>query len=85
MKHKLKILKQFADEIKQGNKYFEVRKNDRAYQKGDVIQFKAIEKHGDMEIEVEHPINHVLYEITYVLSGWGIEKGYVVLGIKWKI
>jgi ASC-1-like (ASCH) protein len=85
MKHELKILKQFADEIKQGNKYFEVRKNDRAYQKGDVIQFKAIEKHGDMEIEVEHPINHVLYEITYVLSGWGIEKGYVVLGIKWTI
>lgn len=28
-----------------------------------------------------HPLNGKEYEITYVLSGWGIENGYVALGI----
>ena len=44
MKHELKILKQFADEIIIGNKNFEIRKNDRGYQKGDFIDFLAIQK-----------------------------------------
>lgn len=44
MIHEIKILKQFADEIISGNKNFEVRKNDRGYQKGDLIKFNAIQK-----------------------------------------
>lgn len=84
MTHKLKILKQFADEIIIGNKNFEIRKNDRGYQKGDFIDFLAIQKTENIEIGIEHPINKELYEITYVLSGWGLEKDYVVLAIRLK-
>ena len=83
MIHEIKILKQFADEIISGNKNFEVRKNDRGYQKGDLIKFNAIQKTDNIEIGgIKHPISEELYEITYVLSGWGIEKDYVVFGIK---
>ena len=37
--HKLKILENFADDVYIGNKNFEIRKNDRGYQKGDTIKF----------------------------------------------
>lgn len=82
MTHEIKILKQFADEIINGNKSFEIRKNDRGYQKGDFIKFRVIEKHENIELGIEHLLRDKLYEITYVLSGWGLKKDYVVLAIK---
>lgn len=80
--HELKILEQFADEIVEGNKMFEIRDNDRAYQKGDYIRFKAIHKNTFGSNEVDHEINEQIYKITYVLSGWGLKNGYVALGIR---
>lgn len=87
MIHKIKILEQFADEIISGNKNFEIRKNDRGYQKGDLIWFEVADEYGnrrDGKRYTKHPLHDKLYEITYVLSGWGIEKDYVVLAIKQK-
>lgn len=31
---------------------------------------------------VKHPITDKVYEITYVLNGWGFKNGYVVFGIR---
>lgn len=31
---------------------------------------------------VKHPITDKVYEITYVLNGWGLKNGYVVFGIR---
>lgn len=78
--HQLKILDCFADEIIAGNKMFELRKNDRGYQKGDYICFTVISDESGREIK--HAINTRLYEITCVLSGWGLMDGYVALGIR---
>ena len=75
--HKLKILESFATDIVTDRKTFEVRKNDRGFQKGDYVEFTCIENEN-------HSINHMTYEITYVLNWWGIEQGYVVFGIKEK-
>lgn len=77
--HNLKILNDFADEVVMGEKTFEIRKNDRGYQKGDYIKFQAIDKSGTPN---QHYINDKLYLITFVMNGWGIKNGYVVLGIK---
>lgn len=82
MIHKLKILKQFADAIISGDKNFEVRKNDRGFQKGDVISFQVIDEERYYPHYCEHFLNGKSYEITYVLTGWGIEEGYCVLSIK---
>jgi len=30
----------------------------------------------------DHPIKTQEFIITYIMSGWGIKEGYVVLGIK---
>lgn len=77
--HNLKILNDFADAVAAGDKPFEIRENDRGYQKGDYIAFNAIDKSGT---PIYHCINDKLYIITFVLNGWGIKNGYVVLGIK---
>ena len=44
--HNLKILNDFADAVVMGEKPFEIRKNDRGYQKGDYIKFQAIDESG---------------------------------------
>lgn len=77
--HNLKILENFADDVLIGYKTFEVRENDRGFQKGDIVKFTCIDKNG---MQLEHLINDKVYEITYVLNGWGIKNGYVVFGIK---
>lgn len=78
-KHNIKILEPFADAILSGDKTFEVRENDRGYQKGDRVKFTAV---TELQVPFSHPIEALTYEITYVLSGWGIKDGWVVFGIK---
>lgn len=77
--HNLKIKEDFAEAVFRGEKTFEVRENDRGYQKGDLIVFGAVDRDGE---KLEHEINYLTYEITYVLSGWGIQNGMVVLSIR---
>lgn len=83
MEHYIKIRQSFADAIYSGEKTFEVRKNDRGYQKGDTVRFTVLKDNDNIKA-IDHPLNKVPYEITYVLSSWGIEEGYVVFGIKIK-
>lgn len=79
MTHNINIRESFADAILSGNKTFEIRKNDRGYQKGDLIQFSVI---NDWDVYVDSELNKHTYRITYVLSGWGISEGYVALAIQ---
>ena len=81
MVHNIKIRQSFAEAVLNGDKIFEVRKNDRGYQKGDLICFTVLYDSDGLEM-VNHPLHNKCYEITYVLSGWGIEDGYCVFGIK---
>lgn len=77
--HILKLQENFCDDVFAGYKTFEVRENDRGYQRGDTVRFKCVDKKG---VELIHSINDKFYEITYVLSGWGIKENYVVFGIR---
>ncbi len=72
--HELKLDEQFFDAVLSGEKPFEVRKNDRGFQKGDKILFTEY-KNG------AYCWRMATCEITYVLNGWGIEPGYCVFGI----
>lgn len=80
MTHEIKILETFADAVANGEKTFEVRENDRGYQKGDLIHFKVVDKHG-WEIYGQ-PLSVMVFEITYVLSGWGLKDNWVALAIR---
>lgn len=75
--HEIKLQREFQDAILNREKTFEVRENDRGYQKGDYVKFHVTNRRN-----VDEPLDHKVYEITYVLSGWHIEPGYVVFGIQ---
>ena len=77
--HEIKLSEDYCDEVYSGEKTFEVRKNDRGYQKGDHIVFIPVDR---LYGKAYHPVSEKEYEITYVHSGLGLENGYVVLGIK---
>ena len=77
MNHIIKILEDFADAVVSGEKTFEVRENDRGYQKGDFVIFNVPTTEGPM-----HPIEQKVYKITYVINGWGLKNGYVAFGIR---
>ena len=80
MQHDIKLKQIFADAVLDGDKTFEVRVNDRNYQRGDTVRFTVIDEEGKKVFG--HLLNGKVYKITYVLSGWGIGHGYVVFSIK---
>lgn len=80
--HCIKIQQEFADAVCSGDKSFEIRYNDRGYQKGDLIHFRVMD---GTDFNKYHMLNDKTYEVTYVLSGWGLCEGYVALAIKEKI
>lgn len=72
--HELKILPEYFAAIVSGEKRFEIRKNDRNYQKGDILRLMKYED-GNFTGDV-----HVS-EITYI-TDFAQQDDYVVLGIK---
>lgn len=72
--HELKILPEYFEAVVSGNKRFEIRKNDRNYQKGDILRLNEYQN-GQYTGDV-----HVA-EITYI-TDYAQQDGYVVLGIK---
>lgn len=89
--HNLKLSIEFCDAVLSGEKTFEVRKNDRGFQTGDLIRFIPTDGtsyhslNGTVIEHAKHEISGHTYKITYILNGWGIKNGYVVLGIREEI
>lgn len=77
--HAIKIKKKYFKAVLSGEKNFEIRKNDRDYQVGDIIHFVPVDDECGMII----PHNPNAYKITYVFHGgeYGLEEGYCVFGI----
>lgn len=82
--HDLKLSLNFCDAVYTGAKTFELRKNDRGFQTGDLIRFTPIkfDESDPAGRFPEHPISRKLYEITYVLNGWGLSPDCVALSIR---
>lgn len=77
--HNLKLSLEFCNDVYNNIKTFEIRLNDRNYQVGDKIIFTPYDiAHKKV---CRHPIENITYEIKYILSGWGIKDGYVVMAI----
>lgn len=80
MLHKLKLKTPYIEPVLSGEKTFEVRENDRGFNKGDYIKFIPTHMNGDTYKDTELEVR--TYEITYVHSGLGVKEGYCVFGIK---
>jgi hypothetical protein len=75
--HILKTVNPFFDDVFYNRKEFEVRLNDRDFQVGDRLQLIEVVPDGQRQ-------RYVLKDIKYILPGgqYGIDKDYVVLGLK---
>ena len=74
MIHELKIDNNYLDAKLAGDKLFEIRFNDRGYQKGDFVKYKRWNQD-------ECKFEYFLYEITYVIS-YMQKDNWVVFGEK---
>lgn len=77
--HYIKLNEKYCNAVYEGDKTFEIRRNDRGYQKGDRIVFQSV---NDAGLTVPHEVNRQAYMITYLLHGYGLQDGYCVFGIK---
>jgi hypothetical protein len=78
--HRLKTWVPYFAAVTDGVKPFEVRRDDRGFQRGDRVRLVEVSQPRDGMIPTGREAE---YEITYVLTGgqFGIEPGYVVLGL----
>ena len=70
MIHKLKIEKPYLEAKLNGDKLFEIRFDDRGYQKGDIVEYMLYEG---------SKIKRYRFEITYV-TAFRQQSGWVVFG-----
>ena len=73
--HEIKIETVYYEAIAGGEKTFEIRFNDRNYQKGDLLRFID---------SIYRGVLSGIWEITNVHSGFGLKEGFVSLSIKQK-
>ena len=82
----LKIEKQFADEIVSGMKNIEIRcESDKVFQKGDSVEFLVNPEGIGYPPKEDHPLTGRIYDITYVLHGWGLREDYCAFAIKERV
>jgi hypothetical protein len=78
--HTLKTVQPYFDAVKLGEKTFEVRKNDRFYQRGDFVNLRCFNIRTQTFDSGEKPLT---FMVGPVLQGGqlGIEAGYCVFSL----
>jgi hypothetical protein len=93
--HILKTLPDYWEAIERGDKTFEVRRDDRGFQKGDTLRLQKLARPASYDIvQMPHRLEmdgfgagakpkELRRRVTYILTGGqlGIEPGYVVMGL----
>lgn len=81
--HHLKTWPIYWDAVKDGSKPFEIRKNDRGYQVGDVLHLFRWDPNFPEGTNIKAQ-PQIVAEVTYVLFGQtslGMDPDYVILGL----
>lgn len=75
--HNIKVWPPYYDVILSGEKAFEVRRDDRGYQKGDTLRLQ------EWDPGRGYTGRGCIRWVAYILTGgqFGIEPGYVVMGL----
>jgi hypothetical protein len=86
--HTLKVAAPYFDALLSGEKTFEVRLNDRGFQKGDLLRlWECPDSYAHLDCGDRNckPPREVTKLVTFVYSGdprfGGVQSGYVVLGL----
>jgi hypothetical protein len=78
MTHYLKTWPQYFEDVFNGKKTFELRRNDREFQLGDILILKEWEQDT-----CRYTGRQVSKKVEYILEGGslGLEKGYVIMAL----
>jgi hypothetical protein len=77
--HELKVLPAYFHPLANGEKSFEVRRDDRGFQKGDVLWLREWnQKTG------RYTGNATFANVKWILTGgqFGVEPGYIVMAVE---
>lgn len=74
--HSVKIGKEFFEDVKNNIKTFELRKNDRNYKVGEILELHEYEAGEETGRTCRKLITYMLKEFT------GLQDGYCILGLK---
>lgn len=75
--HKLKILPEYYDAVRCGDKRFEIRKNDRDFHTGDILRLKE----WDGKQYTGEELDAVVRYIYYGIDEYGLAEGYCIMSI----
>ena len=76
--HFLKILPKWFEDVKSGKKKFEIRRNDRNFETGDILVLQEYEKGKYTGREIQKEIEYI-----YIGNGlYGLSEDFCILGIK---
>ena len=78
MIHELKILPQYFEEVWDGNKNFELRKDDRDYKVGDSLRLLEFDYGTYTGRECNREIKYILRNADQ----YGLKEGFVILAIR---
>lgn len=78
MIHELKTIQPYFNAVYNGTKTFELRKNDRDYKVGDILNLREYD-----DIVREYRDRSISKRVNYILEGgqFGLQKGFVILGL----
>lgn len=85
--HELKTDPQVFDDVLEGRKTFEIRKDDRGFRVGDTLKLRKTLNTG-AEMAAGAPLLYstlpLFVDVTYILRGpiYGLADGWVIMGIK---
>ena len=74
--HELKILPEYFDAVRSGDKRFELRRNDRDFHKGDILCLKEWDGEQYTGEEIDGLVRYILFNWTA-----GLQDGYCIMSI----
>ena len=83
--HRLKTLPPYFERVQSGQKTFEIRKNDRDFQVGDILE---LEYYNPLESSLVgyncHFVPIIKVEVKYILNGgkFGLDADYCIMAIE---
>lgn len=82
MKHQLKILPEYYEQVIEGNKTFEIRKNDRNFRSGDMLHLREWDS---QEKQYTTRFAECLVRFCFYGGRYGLQKGFVCMSIEVKL
>lgn len=85
--HELKTDPYVYDDVSNGHKLFEIRKNDRNFKLGDFLHLKKT-RYSGIEMKNGAPLDYtgaeMMVRVDYILKGpiYGLADGWCIMGIR---